>query len=139
MITLPRASTGSISPSILTSRFRIVRNRNVKLYVNLLMMVQRLGSLSKLIHRCTNAIKAKKNAQSETTAANLTHRILIRRFQAESYQIWEALPIATVYLPFAGDARSLSIVRYHWQIRLFRNTTYALPFCIGEGTACHEL
>src|SRR5512144_2810280 len=76
MITVPGAAMGSPSPSILTSILRIVLKRNVKVYVSRLIMAQRLGSLSKLIHKCTKTTKGKKNAQRETTTANLAHRMI---------------------------------------------------------------
>src|SRR5882724_7724255 len=76
MIKVPPSSICPASPATVTLILRIVLKRNVKLYVKRLMISQRLGSFSKLIHRCTRTMRPKKNAQRETIAANLAHRIV---------------------------------------------------------------
>src|ERR1041385_272904 len=73
------------------------------------MISHRLGSLRKLIHRCTNARRTKKNAQRETIARNLSQRM--RPFRCSPNEGWEIRvhrQCETVYLPFADDARSLT-------------------------------
>src|SRR5258707_7670823 len=75
MITVSPSSICPASPATVTLILRIVLKRNEKLYVKRLMISQRLGSFSKLIHRCTRTMRPKKIAQRETIAANLAHRI----------------------------------------------------------------
>src|ERR1043166_8448530 len=49
--------------------------RKMKLRVRRLIIFHRLASPNALIHKWASAISAKKNAQSESKAAALTHRI----------------------------------------------------------------
>src|SRR5438552_3564035 len=76
MITQPPPSSCSTLPTAVTLILMIRLSKNVRLHVRRLIISQRLGILKTQIHRWTSTIKTKKNAHSETIAANLTQRII---------------------------------------------------------------
>src|SRR5512132_4117842 len=70
---------------------RIVRSSRINVRDRRLMIFQRFGRRKTLIQRCTRATKPKKNAHSETSAANLAHRIAdLRGHQTKAAEIFVA-------------------------------------------------
>src|SRR5262245_35260895 len=85
MMTQPPRSSCPASPSTSTLIFRIFLIDQVKPRIQRLIIFQRLGSLSTLMHKCETINTPKKKSPREKIATSLIHRMIYlaseRRFQ----------------------------------------------------------